>query len=282
MNHSYTTRRDAWLACSLLVGLSALAAGCDIPLYRATETLTDAFPSSDSPTVTVETFNGSIDISNGNSDEVVVEVTKRASGFDQHAADRNLDNIKVTMHAENRDKIIVRVERRGAAAGDSGASIILAVPPQANARLKSSNGYIVSEGLRGKLDAETSNAKINIVDAGGTIKAETSNGPILIEAQAAQINASTSNSGVRFRGTLTDSKHEFETSNGPIDVRLPADSQFSFVAETSNGDIDVEFDYEGDAGRRRRRKASGTVGNAPKFSLELETSNSSIAICKDH
>jgi DUF4097 and DUF4098 domain-containing protein YvlB len=165
--------------------------------------------------------------------------------------------------------------------GDCGASVIVAVPPDANVELKSSNGYIVSEGLRGSLKADTSNAKVDVVEATGNIEVESSNGPILIEAKDARVHADTSNSGIRFRGTLSSGDHQFSTSNGPIDVRLPADSQFRFVAETSNGGVDVEFDYEGEESRRRRKR-SGTVGDDPQFSLELETSNSSIDLRKDN
>ena len=64
MNRHKTTFRNVWPAASLL-GLCVLVAnGCDIPLYRATETLTDVFQTSSKPKVIVETFNGSIDISN--------------------------------------------------------------------------------------------------------------------------------------------------------------------------------------------------------------------------
>jgi hypothetical protein len=280
MNRRTPVRRNAWLAASLLGPLTVIAAGCDIPLYRATETLTDVFQTSARPKVIVETFNGSIDVSNGNNNEVVVELTKRASGFDQNAADQNLENLEVTMVAENQDEVIIRVKRIGSTVGDCGASVILAVPPEATVDLKSSNGYIVSEGLRGSLKADTSNAKVDVVDATGTIEVETSNGPILIEAQGAHLQADTSNAGIRFRGTLAAGDHQLSTSNGPIDVRLPPDSQFRFVAETSNASVDVEFDYEGEESRRRRRR-SGTVGTDPKFSLELETSNSSIDLRKD-
>jgi len=281
MNRRTSASRNTWLAASLLGVLTATAAGCDIPLYRATETLTDVFKTSSKPKVIVETFNGSIDVSNGNDQEVVVEVTKRASGFDQSAADRNLENLEVTMVSQNENEVLIRIKRVGSTVGDCGASVIVAVPPDANVELKSSNGYIVSEGLRGSLKADTSNAKVDVVEATGNIEVESSNGPILIEAKDAHVHADTSNSGIRFRGTLSSGDHQFSTSNGPIDVRLPADSQFRFVAETSNGGVDVEFDYEGEESRRRRKR-SGTVGDDPQFSLELETSNSSIDLRKDN
>lgn len=213
-----------------MVGVGTLVAlGCDIPLHRASETLSEVFTTSSSPKVIVETFNGSIDISNGRDDEVVVEVTKRASGFDEAAAHRNLENVEVTMHATNYDEVVVRVKRISSTVGDCGASVVLAVPQTSVVELKSSNGYIVSEGLRGSLLARTSNAKIDVVDAAGRVEVDSSNGPILLEATDAHVNASTSNAAIRFRGTLAAADHEMNTSNAPIEVILPEDSQFCSV-----------------------------------------------------
>ena len=265
----------------LMLGMLVLvgsALGCDLALHQASETESDLFKTGANPKIIVETFNGSIDISNGHEDEVAVEVTKHASGFDQQAAELNLERVEVQMTAEN-DEVHVRVKRIGSSFGNCGASVVIAAPPNATVELKSSNGYIVSEGMKASLEAKTSNAKIDVVEASGKINVRSSNGPILIEADNAHVDAGTSNAGVRFRGTLSDGDHELSTSNGPISVKLPADSEFKFKAETSNGGIDCDFDYEDDGSSKRRRK-SGTVGDDPKFFLELSTSNSSIDIDK--
>src|SRR5258708_39772947 len=78
-----------------------LPTGCNaldfVPLATATKTISEVFKTGNSPKLIIDTFNGSIDVSQGDVDEVVVEVTKRASGFDQPPADANLENIEVTM-----------------------------------------------------------------------------------------------------------------------------------------------------------------------------------------
>jgi hypothetical protein len=259
-----------------VVLLTALALGCDMPLYRASETITDVFPTDAAPKIVVETFNGSIDISNGQGKEVVVEVTKRASGFDDAAAAANLEHIEVTLTNEN-NEVHVRVKRVGSTVGDCGAAVVIAAPPDAQVELKSSNGYIVSEGMHGPLVARTSNAKVDVVEATGRIEVDSSNGPILIEATDAQVDAHTSNAGIRFKGSLAEQEHEMSTSNAPIDVVLPADAKFRFEASTSNGGVDIDFPYEENRTRGRRKK-SGVVGEDPKCSVELNTSNSSIDI----
>lgn len=260
------------------VMLAAAGTGCDLPLYRATETISEVLSTGEAPQIIVETFNGSIDVSNGQSDEVVVEVTKHAAGADQAAAEANLEQIDVSITGDAHE-VRVLVKRIGKARGNQGGSVVLAAPPGSSLILKSSNGYIVSEGMRGGLQAKTSNAKIDVVDATGQINIATSNGPILIEAEEALVDARTSNAGLRLRGSLTDGDHKLTTSNGPVAATLPADSSFRFQASTSNGSIDCDFDFQETDSKKRRRKA-GVVGDSPRFTLDVSTSNSSVDIRK--
>lgn len=261
---------------SLGAVLLLLSLGCELPMFTATETVSEVFDTSATPHLVVETFNGSIDISNGQDDEVVVEVTKRAGGFDQSAAERNLDHIDVSMSQDD-NEIRVTVRRTGHTMGDCGASVVIAAPPGAKIDLKTSNSYIVAEGMRGGIEAKTSNARVEIYEGTGEIEADSSNGSIHIEASDAVVDASTSNARIEFEGDLADASHRFHTSNAGIEVALPADAQFRFEARTSNGSIDCDFPYDQDVSKSRRRK-SGSVGHNPACRLELSTSNNSIDI----
>jgi DUF4097 and DUF4098 domain-containing protein YvlB len=266
-------RVGAWCAA---LALLLLLPGCDLPLFTASETVSEVFETSATPRVVIETFNGSIDVSNGEDDEVVVEVTKRAGGFDQPAAERNLDQIEIAA-VEDANEIRVSVRRVGHMPGNCGASVVVAAPKTAQIVLKTSNGYVVSEGMQGGIDAVTSNARIEVYEAAGDIEADSSNGSIHIEATDAVVDAQTSNARVEFEGSLADKSHRFRTSNGRIEVTLPPDSRFRFEASTSNGGIDCDFPFDDDASRSRRKK-SGTVGENPACLLKLSTSNSSIDI----
>jgi DUF4097 and DUF4098 domain-containing protein YvlB len=271
--------RNPLLIAGLLL-LVVCSTGCDMPLYRATDTLSEVFQTNEKPTIVVETFNGSIDISNGTGNEVVVEVTKRGSGFSEEAARDSVNNVEVSI-AQDDNQVVVKAHRLWRRFGDCGASVIIVAPPGANVVLRSSNGYIVAEGLQGPIDARTSNAKIDVVEASGTIDVHTSNGPILIEAEQATVDANTSNASIRFAGSLAGDENKLHTSNASIDVRLPADSQFEIDASTSNSVVDCDFDAETHKREdSRRRKLSATVGDDPQFALDLSTSNGSINIRK--
>ena len=123
-------RGNLYLVLGFLLA-TATAVGCDLPMHQASETVTEVFETGAKPKIVIETFNGAIDISNGQSDEVVVEVTKRASGFDQNSAEENLESIEVIMTAED-DVVHVRVKRVGRRIGNSGASVVIAAPPESS------------------------------------------------------------------------------------------------------------------------------------------------------
>ncbi|HET9972675.1 MAG TPA: hypothetical protein VFQ68_30870, partial [Streptosporangiaceae bacterium] len=182
---------------SLAILLLLVSVGCGMPLFSATDTVSEVFDTTATPKIVVETFNGSIDISNGADDEVVVEVNKRASGFDQASADRNLENIEVSIDQEE-GEIRVTVRRHGYTVGDSGGSVVIAAPQGATIDLKTSNGYIISEGMQGGIEAVSSNARVDVFEGKGEIDVDSSNGNIHIEATDAIVDAHTSNARIEF------------------------------------------------------------------------------------
>jgi hypothetical protein len=262
--------------------LLAVLTGCNAldfaPLVTATKTLSEVFQTDDAPVIIVETFNGAIDVSPGKTDEVVVELTKSASGFDQSIAEDALDGIHVSM-IQTGDTIHITARRAGRWSGNAGAAVVIAAPPKARLQLKSSNGHIICEGLQGGIEATTSNGKLEIVDGRGSLDLASSNGSIEIEADDASVTAHTSNGRIKFQGSLAESKHNFRTSNGSIDLVLPADSQFAVDGSTSNARIDCDFPIAIE-GKKRRSRLQGTVGQDPARTINLVSSNGHIAIRK--
>lgn len=270
-------------ACLSLGLVFSLASGCNAldyaPLVTATTTISEEFTTSSSPKLVIETFNGSIDISESDGDEVVVEVTKRAGGFDREAAEANLELVEVQIVQKDENSIHVVAKRLGRQFGNCGASVVVTAPKMARLQLKSSNGYIVCEAIQGGIDATTSNAKIDVVEGSGVIDVTTSNGAIDIEATGASVDARSSNARIKFAGSLVGKEHEFRTSNGKIELVLPAESQFRLDASTSNARIQCDFPLEKKE-KSSRRKLAGIVGNHPNFSVSASTSNAGVTIRK--
>ncbi len=90
--------------------------------------------------------------------------------------------------------------------------------------------------------------------------------------------ARTSNARVKFHGSLAGAKQTFKTSNGRIELGLPADAQFEFEASTSNARVQCDFPFEREDSDKRNRRLSGTVGKNDDCSIVANTSNASIDI----
>jgi DUF4097 and DUF4098 domain-containing protein YvlB len=142
---------------------------------------------------------------------------------------------------------------------------------------KSSFGEVNIESPSADVDAETSNGKIRIHGATGQIRAHTSFGDVEIAAQEAHVKAESSNGAVTFAGSLADGESLLKTSFGSISVTLPADAQFQLEAQTSFGSIDTGFKLATDA-KQSKTQVRGTVGENPKSTLKVVTSNGNIQI----
>jgi DUF4097 and DUF4098 domain-containing protein YvlB len=269
--------------CASLGLALSMASGCNAidfaPLVTATTTISEEFKTTSSPKLVIDTFNGAIDVSEGDSDEVVVEVTKHAGGFDREAAEANLDYIDVSIVQKDENTIHVVAKRTGRQLGSLGASVVVAAPKTARLQLRSSNGHVVCEAMQGGINATTSNGKIEVIEGSGAIDVTTSNGNIDIEANAAAVDARSSNGRVKFAGSLAGKENEFRSSNGNIELVLPAESQFRLDCSTSNAKIQCDFPLES-KGKSSRRRLAGVVGEHPEFSVAASTSNGAIRIRK--
>jgi DUF4097 and DUF4098 domain-containing protein YvlB len=248
-----------------------------LPLVSATKTVSEEFVTGNAPQVIVETFNGSIDVSSGKSGQVIVEVTKRASGVDQSAAHANLEAIEVSMIQKGNT---IHVSAHQAASfGNLGASAVISVPPSAHVELRSSHGRIICEAIGGGVKAATSNGSLEVVDGTGPLDLATTNGRIEIAATDAAVDARTSNGRISFRGSLAKGDHQLKTSNGSIMIALPAKSEFRFNGSTSNDRIRCAFPIKTE-GKKRRSRLAGTVGDNPEIEISASTSNGSIEVAK--
>jgi DUF4097 and DUF4098 domain-containing protein YvlB len=269
-----------------MVGLALIlpASGCNalefVPLASAEKRLSEDFQTSNAPQIVIDTFNGAIDVSRGDDGKVQVDVTKRASGVNEQAAEAALDVIKVSM-IQKGNTLTITAEMVENRPGNFGAAVVIAVPAAAELKLHTSNGNVLCEQVTGKIAAKTSNGKLEIVDGTGELELNTSNGSIDVAAANAMVEARTSNGPIKFRGTLADGKHTFKTSNGRIELALPEDAQFFFDGHTSNSRIRSDFDIEG-SGRRRSHDVEGIVGDNPdpQCRIEATSSNGSIALEK--
>jgi hypothetical protein len=302
----------------LVPGIAAgllLLAGCEFEdfggLERYHEDFHYSYPMDAGGRLTVESFNGSVEVSTWDQPTVDISGTKYA----RTQADASDLKIQVD-HSPS--AVSIRAVRPNLRRGNYGARFAIKIPRKAvldhlvtsngairtndgigPARMKTSNGHVEVRGLQGSLTAETSNGPIETQDVEGSVEAHTSNGHIRLDGVRGAVEATTSNSSVRVAVEKTDGSVRLQSSNGPIDLTLPPNTQVAVRAHTSNGGITVHLPGDVNArlaadtsngsitsdfemrlrGEISKRHVEGTLGNGGPL-IDLNSSNGSIRIVR--
>jgi DUF4097 and DUF4098 domain-containing protein YvlB len=298
------------LAAALL-GLSA----CDIEdwgdSHRYQQDFHYSFPLKSDGRVSIESFNGAVEISGW--DQNTVDIGGAKYGPSQEAADA----LKIDI-SNSPEEISVRAVRPSDRRGNIGARFTIKIPRGARldrivtsngsihtmdgagpARLRSSNGSIHVQDLKGSLDAQTSNASVELLNIAGDAIVHSSNGHIHADGLTGSLDANTSNSGINARIGEAAKSVRLDTSNGSVDlslpanfasdlrvntsnssitVRMPREPNARLVAHTSNSSISSDFDLRVQ-GRIDKNHVEGTLGNGGAL-MDLGSSNGSIRLLR--
>jgi DUF4097 and DUF4098 domain-containing protein YvlB len=300
-----------------VAGALLLLCACDIEDWdvgqRRSQDFHHNYPLDARGRVSVEGFNGSVEISGWNQNAVDISGTKTAP------SDSMLDALKIDIQHSG-DSVSIRAIRPSGSHGNLGVKFVIRVPRQAQldrvtssngairafdvegpVRLRTSNGSIRAENLTGSLDAQTSNASIEALHVAGGASLHTSNGRVHAEDVRGSFEATTSNSGVNARlGKLEPGKTvRVETSNGGVDLTLPPldrnDVRVStnnsgitlhlpgqvnarVMARTSNASINTDLEVRQE-GEIRKGRLEGTIGSGGPL-LDLSTSNGGIRLVR--
>lgn len=242
-----------------------------------------SFPVSGAGTLKVETQGGAIRVTTSNEAVVKVTARQRIRASTDAEADEILKKLELTMEQEGNDvRVVSKYEKRpsGFRFGSwppVNVDIVVSVPADFAANLRTSGGGITIGDLKGKVDARTSGGAVKMGKMGGQVNAHTSGGSIsLEEAQGAveletsggnitagrvagsarlstsggniRIDSATSalrahTSGGSIRATIVGPLTEdcsLETSGGSVRVAVDKTAAFRLDAVTSGGDVDVE------------------------------------------
>ena len=302
------------------MGASLLLAGClYIGDFDGVDTLHEDFrsthPLNAGGGVSIESFNGSIEVRGWEQNSVEINGTKSAS------SQSVLDAIKIEIDSTP-GALRVRAVRPLDSYRHMGVRFSIRVPRKAVLELiSSSNGRIQVEDVEGQERLHTSNGGIRVSRVKGEVEARTSNGSIEAQDVEGNVNLHTSNGAIRaetthgsFEGTtrngsitarLNDPAGTWpvraESSNGHIELtldarqlpevrastsnssillRLPASASARVRAMTSRGSITSDFDgLRSDDDRRRHSELHGSIGSGGPL-IDLSSSNGPIRILK--
>jgi hypothetical protein len=214
----------------LLVPGALLLSGCEAQQSwdtgREFEEFSFDFPLRADGRITLETYNGSVEITAWEQDKIEIRGRKYASTAAQLAA------VRVEANALGPDAVAIRTlpppERRGS----TGARFTIRVPRRTTVeRLVTSNGAVRFEGLAGPGRAQTSNGAIRVERHEGRLELATSNGAIDLREVTGTVTAKTSNGRVSVE-ELTGGL-DASTSNGSVAITLRREPRDDLRARTT-------------------------------------------------
>ncbi|MGE5488504.1 MAG: hypothetical protein ACM3ZB_11880 [bacterium] len=304
------------IAVLLLAAVLPLQLACDIDTLagnggRYQDDFEYTYDLNPGAKVSLETFNGSVEVLSWEKREIRITGTKYAPD------ERDLRDIRIEIK-NSPDSVRIRAIRPPHRPGNMGAKFFLRVPREidlerintsngsirvedirGSGRLESSNGSIRVSRFEGSLAARTSNAAIECFGVEGGAQLRTTNGAIRVEDAGVSLDAETSNGPIHLVGFQSPASEtvRLQTSNGVIEaaidrlgsgglravtsnaaitLRLPAGAGAQLRASTSNGPVSAAFDVSGQVGKH---SIDGAINGGGPL-VYLTTSNGAIRIEK--
>ena len=292
-------------AAAFALSAALAGSGCTVNVNTTTAEAreTKRFTVTGAPRVTLDTFDGSIEVHSWDRREVEVEIEKRAQD------DAALQRISVEA-TQDGDAVVVRA--RGPERGDTdGVTVGVSQSPTARLRValprdsqlevitgdgsirledvdgaidaRSGDGSIQGTRLAGTLRLRTGDGSIRLERATGTVEAETEDGSVTIGGQLKTVSANSGDGSVRVTvedGAAITGTWSIGSRDGSVTLRLPRQVDVTIEASTGDGSIQSshpQLAIEGDSDRGRRREVKVTAGSGATL-VTLKTGDGTIRI----
>ena len=295
-------------AFAVVLACSTWLAGCEVNLNSEglTARETKSFKVTGQPDVTLDTFDGAIEVHSWDRNEVEVEIEKRA--MEQSL----IDEMKIAVEQDG-NRIVVRVtgpgrvDYRGVQIGfhvSPTARLRVALPRASTVQAKTDDGSIRVEDVSGRIvlrtsdgsvtgvrvsgdvEARTEDGAIRMEQATGKLDLDTRDGSIVLEARPTVLRARTGDGSIRVQidpdAAMTDN-WELTTGDGSITLTLPAAFDAELDAETRDGAVRgnhpaVRDERESREDRRENRRSVRTrMGDGGRL-LRIRTGDGTIRI----
>src|SRR5713226_5224903 len=293
------------IACATLLAASAVAA-------RAEET-TKSFTVTGRASVRVETNDGSVRVTSGDSKQVEfrveyqgyelgknlrvdahqngdkVELTARVTGHWGFSFGHNSRNLHIEvrmpreadLQVESGNGSVQAESINGTVNVHTGDGAVKAYSLNGTIDLHTNDGSITVENLKGEMRLRTGDGSIEARDLDGKVEADSGDGQIRIAGRFDALNVKTGDGSVDTRvlpGSKMASSWTIRTGDGSVDMNLPADFQANINATTGDGRISlgIPVTVEGTFSRSEvRGRMNG--GGQP---LTIHTGDGSIRLSK--
>src|SRR5882672_3970035 len=236
------------IACAALLAASAVAA-------RAEE-VTKSFAVTGRASVRVDTNDGSVRVTSGDSKQVEFRVEYQGYELGKNLrvdSRQSGDKVELTARVTGRWgfsfgnnsrhlHIEVRMPREADLQVETGDGSVKASSLNGTIDLHTSDGSITVENLKGDIRLRTGDGSIEARDLDGRVEADSGDGHIRIAGRFDALNVKTGDGSVDTRvlpGSKMATSWTIRTGDGSVDLVLPSDFQTNIDASTGDGHISM-------------------------------------------
>jgi DUF4097 and DUF4098 domain-containing protein YvlB len=257
----------------------------------AEKTFDRTFAVSPGGVLTVDADSASVQVSGGDTNQVIVHMTARAS--EEELASMKLDAVQngneVTVTARRKEKgswfnwrswnnegqIQVTVPRRYTVSVRTGGGSVELRGTTGPAKLNTSGGDVSAKNVTGDVELRTSGGTIHVDTIRGDVDADTSGGDVKLLQVDGKIRGNTSGGSVRCSLVGTNRGISVRTSGGDIEVTVPRATTGNVEATTSGGEITSDLPIATTSVKEGRLAGSLNGGGQP---INAHTSGGSIRL----
>ena len=222
----------------------------------------------------VQNVNGKIEVETWDKEEVQVYANIQVKARSYDLAEKFMEEVDILVRHSS-DEIVIEPDYPKLKEGDSffdwiiGAhkpqvtvDFVIKTPDKVDVDLKSVNGSVEVENIKGRAKLRSVNGGLNAYDMGGPVDASTTNGGIMVEIDELKISDNMS----------------FHTVNGGIKVYLPEDIAADIKISTVNGGIHTDFPLT-IKGQWGPKNVSGELNGGGEL-IKLNTVNGGVSLYK--
>jgi len=281
--------RLTWLA-----GILALAAGALTAGGARAEEWTKSYTISGRAHVRVDTNDGAVRVTTGDSKQIELRVI-----YDGYKLDHNLsinsrqdgDQVQLSARVHNSNffnwnvhktlRLEVHMPREADLNIETGDGSVEAQSLTGNLNIHTGDGHIRVDGAKGDIRLRTGDGSIEGRDLDGKLEADTGDGHVTVEGRFDALNIKTGDGSINARagaGSKMMNAWTIHTGDGSVDMTLPADLQANIEASTNDGRISLGIPVTVE-GTFSTSKISGKM-NGGGQQLTIHTGDGSIHLSK--
>jgi DUF4097 and DUF4098 domain-containing protein YvlB len=262
-----------WLPLVLMVFLF-LWPGQQLNAATVEETFTRQIQFQENGYLELNNSNGGVEVKSWDKTEVEIKAYKQVRAASKEQAEKLMRELKVEV-LQTAGEIRIKTIAPHSMKSDDGffnwlfggehhsfsVEYEIMVPQSIDLNIKTTNGKIYCQQIKGRLRLDATNGKIVAREIEGLVRSRTTNGSLDIELLSVP----------------PEEEIEFSTTNGSITLHLPEDYSAEVNLKTTNGHIDSDFPYT-EQRKWSKQHVWGKIGSGTG-NLDCHTTNGSIRLC---